>query len=429
MPVDVIVGLQWGDEGKGKIAHSLSGKYDACVRYQGGPNAGHTVTHSNHRIVLHTLPAGALTSSCLAIVGAGVFIYPPTLLQEIHTIEEHLNIELKPRLFIDHRAQLILPTHRLLDSLLENARADSPIGTTLRGIAPATADRALRIGIPAREILSPSWEKKFNTLRTLHLRIIEALQPEAREQDLYTLHQEETHWLTSIESLRHLQITCTGTLIHNLLSQNKKILAEGAQGTLLDPLWGTYPFVTSTPTTAGAVCWTLGIPSSKINKIIGVAKAYPTRVGNGPFPTECEPHIQDEIRRRGNEWGSTTGRPRRCGWPDLPALAYACLINGVTEIALTKVDVLASFPFPIKVCISYEAPAPEVLLAIKQANPQYIFLEAWEQPLNRNIHPSLHKFIKTIEQFTRTPVTLLSVGPTPQELLSPHPHTNSDSHI
>jgi adenylosuccinate synthase len=347
MKVDVILGLQWGDEGKGKIVDYLAKKYDIVARFQGGPNAGHTLIFDGKKFVLHTVPSGIFREKQINLIGNGVVLDPITFEKEIINLQ-NANVDYKDRLLVAKKAHLIIPTHRLLDAASEASKGKEKIGSTLKGIGPTYMDKAGRNGLRVGDILAPSFMEKYNTLKNKHLSLLK-MYPEVE----YDLAADEKKWFESLEVLKSLQIVDAEYYINEALDSGKRVLAEGAQGSMLDIDFGTYPYVTSSNTVTAGVCTGLGIAPSKIGEVIGITKAYCTRVGGGPFPTELDNEIGEKLRQEGHEFGSTTGRARRCGWIDLPQLRYTIMLNGVTQIVLTKIDVLNTFA-TIGVCSAYE---------------------------------------------------------------------------
>ncbi|MBX7224917.1 MAG: adenylosuccinate synthase [Chitinophagales bacterium] len=336
MKVDVILGLQWGDEGKGKIVDYLAEEYDIIARFQGGPNAGHTLVINGRKHVLHTIPSGIFRSGCLNLIGNGVVIDPTTLVKEIKALKED-GIPVEERLVIAKRANLILPTHKILDAASESAKGNSKIGSTLKGIGPTYMDKTGRNGLRIGDLLDEDFIVKYELLKNKHLSLIQIYQYDFELEDM------EKEWFAAIEEIRKLNLVESTYFINDHIKNGKKILAEGAQGTMLDIDFGTYPFVTSSNTISAAVCTGLGISPKHIGEVIGITKAYCTRVGGGPFPSELNDETGEKIRQIGHEFGATTGRPRRCGWIDIPALKYACFLNGVTAIVITKMDILQQF--------------------------------------------------------------------------------------
>ena len=334
--IDVVLGLQWGDEGKGKIVDVLTPQYDAVARFQGGPNAGHTLEFNGQKHVLNTIPSGIFHQNCINIIGNGVVIDPVTLKKEIEKIIAS-GADPKKNLYISQKAHLILPTHRLVDAASEANKGEHKIGSTLRGISPTYQDKIGRSGLRIGDILAPNFKAKYDSAVSNHKMLLD------RFNFKYDLSEHEPAFFEAIEFIKQFQIINSEYFIHDLLRKGKKILAEGAQGTLLDIDFGSYPFVTSSNTITGGVCSGLGVSPSKINKVYGIFKAYCTRVGSGPFPTEQENETGEKLRKLGFEFGATTGRARRTGWLDLPTLKYALMLNGVTDLICTKSDVLSGF--------------------------------------------------------------------------------------
>ena len=346
MSVDVLLGLQWGDEGKGKIVDFLAPKYDLVARFQGGPNAGHTLEFDGIKHVLHQIPSGIFREDKQNIIGNGVVLDPVIFMNEVSQINKKFNISLKDILSISTRAQLISPVHRLLDKVLEENKGKNKIGSTLKGIGPTYQDKIGRHGLRVGEILSDNFKEKYDKQKSYHNYFLEGHYDN-------NFSDEEKTFFECINKLKEFKIVDTEYLINKNVNRKKKVLAEGAQGTLLDIDFGSYPFVTSSNTTTAGACIGLGISPKKIDKVFGIFKAYCTRVGAGPFPTELFDDIGEKIAKNGNEFGSTTGRPRRCGWLDLPALKYSIMLNGVSDLYMMKADVLSGFS-EVKVCIGYE---------------------------------------------------------------------------
>lgn len=346
--VDVILGLQWGDEGKGKIVDYFAADYDVIARFQGGPNAGHTlyIGKENKKVVLHQIPSGVFHQNTINLIGNGVVLDPVTLKREADTVGA-FGVDLGKNLFISERTQIILPTHRALDKAAEASKGNEKIGSTLKGIGPAYMDKTGRNGLRVGDLLNRNFTTNYIKLRLKHQKLL----------DSYHFGEEISGWeeefFEAIEFLKTLNIVNGEYFINDKISEGKKVLAEGAQGSMLDIDFGTFPFVTSSNTISAGVCTGLGVAPQKIREVMGVSKAYCTRVGSGPFPTELEDATGEELRRIGNEFGATTGRPRRCGWIDLVGLQYACMLNGVTQIIMTKADVLDTFE-ELKVCTSYD---------------------------------------------------------------------------
>ncbi|WP_210518455.1 adenylosuccinate synthase [Hymenobacter terricola] len=414
MPVDVLVGLQWGDEGKGKIVDVLAPTYDAVARFQGGPNAGHTLTFDGIKHVLHQVPSGIFHPHILNIVGNGVVLDPIVFRQELQKLTDR-GVDWAKNLYVSKKAQLILPSHRALDRISEEARGGSKIGSTLKGIGPTYSDKIGRVGLRVGHILLPDFEIRYKEAVAQHaslaLHYNKALEIEALEADFFS----------AVEFLRTLQLTDTEYLLNDLLTQGKRILAEGAQGSLLDIDFGSYPYVTSSSTIAAGACTGLGIAPRHIDKVYGITKAYCTRVGSGPFPTELHDAVGEQIRQAGREFGSTTGRPRRTGWIDLPALRYAIMLNGVTELHLMKADVLDTFT-EIQACTHYRTatgestprlPDPGELTTI---TPEYVTLPGWHTDLTAitdaaQLPANLQSYLDFLERELQVPIRIVSVGP------------------
>ena len=344
--VDVILGLQWGDEGKGKIVDYFAKDYDIIARFQGGPNAGHTLYVGDKKIVLHQIPSGVFHEQTVNLIGNGVVLDPVTLRKEADKVAA-FGIDLKKNLFIAERTHLILPTHRALDKAAESSKGESKIGSTLKGIGPAYMDKTGRNGLRVGDLLHKSFTTQYIKLRLKHQKLLDNYN---FDEDISTWEEE---FFEAIEFLKSLNIVNGEYFINNRLAEGKKVLAEGAQGSMLDIDFGTFPFVTSSNTISAGVCNGLGVAPQKIKEVIGVSKAYCTRVGGGPFPTELDDETGEKLRKIGSEFGATTGRPRRCGWMDAVALKYACMLNGVTQIVMTKADVLDAFA-ELKICTSYK---------------------------------------------------------------------------
>jgi adenylosuccinate synthase len=421
MKVDVILGLQWGDEGKGKIVDVFTPHYDIIARFQGGPNAGHTIEFDGKKFVLHTIPSGIFHENTLNIIGNGVIIDPFILMKEVNKLAE-ANIHPQKNLCISRRAHLILPTHRLLDAASEAAKGSKKIGSTLKGIGPAYTDKTARCGLRIGTIEENDFISKYNQLKQSHLDLLKFYSFDFSEYriDGLLFDEYERNWFESIRQISEFRFIDSEQLINKSLDEGKSVLAEGAQGTLLDVDFGSYPFVTSSNTTSAGVCSGLGISPLRIGKIYGIFKAYCTRVGSGPFPTELFDDTGELLRKGGNEFGSTTGRPRRCGWLDLPALRYAIMLNGVTSLIMMKADVLNNFE-KIKVCTDYRS--EDTLLTgypyesgNKGIEPVYDVLDGWNTSLDRvkdfqDLPSVLSGYIKYIEKSVNLPVDIVSVGP------------------
>ena len=413
--IDLLLGLQWGDEGKGKIVDVLTKKYDIIARFQGGPNAGHTLEFDGHKHVLHTIPSGIFHDSAVNLVGNGVVIDPVVFKKELEKLTPY-KLNISNRLLISRKAHVILPTHRLLDQASEAAKGSAKIGSTLKGIGPTYMDKTGRNGIRIGDIEAPDWKEKYRALRDKHLQMIENYKV-AIDFDLDPLEQE---FFDAVETLKSLQFIDSEHYLEQQQRLGKRILAEGAQGSLLDIDFGTYPFVTSSNTTAAGACTGLGIAPNRIQKVIGIFKAYTTRVGSGPFPTELFDENGKTLGRVGNEFGATTGRARRCGWLDLVALKYAITINGVTELNMMKADVLSGFP-SIEVCTHYTYKGELIDhlpfdINSKYVEPVYETLKGWNADLTGlhsidKLPQELHDYIHYLESALEVPITIVSVGP------------------
>jgi len=411
--VDVLLGLQWGDEGKGKIVDVLTPKYDIIGRFQGGPNAGHTLEFNGIKHVLHTIPSGIFHDKKINIVGNGVVIDPVIFKKEIDALVK-MGVDVKSKLIISKRAHLILPTHRLIDAASEASKGKNKIGSTLKGIGPTYMDKTGRNGLRVGDIDNPNFKEKYDVLVEKHKQLLNFYNYQ------YNLQELEPAWFEGIELLKSLQRIESEHYINDALNGNKNILAEGAQGALLDIDFGSYPFVTSSNTICAGACTGLGIAPNKIGNVIGIFKAYCTRVGSGPFPTELEDETGEQLRKTGNEFGSTTGRPRRTGWLDLPALKYAVMVNGVTELMMMKADVLSGFE-TIKVCTHYNYKGEKINYLPYDYSPElltpvYTDLKGWNKDLTGLDNPEqmpkeLNEYIAYIERETGVPISIVSVGP------------------
>jgi len=417
MAVDVVLGLQWGDEGKGKIVDYLAENYDIVARFQGGPNAGHTIIIDDKKFVLHTIPSGVFRENITNIIGNGVVIDPITLHEEITGLLG-LGVELGRRLLVSRKAHLILPTHRLLDAASEASKGKDKIGSTLRGIGPTYMDKTGRNGLRVGDIES-DFSQKYEALKEKHLKLV-TLYPEID----FDLAAEEDKWMNSIDELRKLEKIDCEYYIHQALKSGKEILAEGAQGSMLDIDFGTYPFVTSSNTVTAGVCTGLGVAPQTIRDVTGITKAYCTRVGSGPFPTELDNEEGEKLRRVGGEFGATTGRPRRCGWIDIPQLKYTVMVNGVTKLVITKMDVLNSFG-EFYVADSYHVNGEDVKelpfnLSDSELKPNLAKIAGWGDLNGAEDYQSLpttfRDYVSYLESELGVPVSMVSVGPERNEL-------------
>lgn len=414
MGIDVLLGLQWGDEGKGKIVDYLAPKYNIVARFQGGPNAGHTLKFDGKKFVLHTIPSGIFRDELINLIGNGVVLDPITLEKEIEKLVE-VGVDYHSRLFVARKAHLILPTHRYLDAASENAKGKAKIGSTLRGIGPTYMDKTGRNSLRVGDVTSPNFLEKYETLKQKHLMLLG--QYPAIEFDL---EGEEKKWMASLQMLRSLNLVDCEYFINQALAEGKKILAEGAQGSMLDIDFGTYPFVTSSNTITAGVCTGLGVAPSTIKEVIGITKAYCTRVGSGPFPTELHDETGELLRKEGAEFGATTGRPRRCGWIDLPQLKYTIMLNGVTQLNVTKLDVLNIFDtiyaathYKINGQLTDQLPFD---LCDEEVEPVYEAFSGWQQSLPAGIEYSAlpdtaRTYLEALERYLGVPITIISVGP------------------
>lgn len=415
MAVNLLLGLQWGDEGKGKIVDVLTSNYDIIARFQGGPNAGHTLIFDGHKHVLHTIPSGIFHKNAINVVGNGVVIDPVIFQKELENLAK-FNLDFKTKLLISRKAHLILPTHRLLDAASETSKGKAKIGSTLKGIGPTYMDKTGRNGMRVGDLELEDWKEKYQALSEKHLKMIDFYGVDIQ----FDLKELETTFFKAIDKLKELTFIDSEAYLNNAIKTGKSILAEGAQGSLLDIDFGTYPFVTSSNTTAAGACTGLGVAPNKIGEVFGIFKAYTTRVGSGPFPTELFDEDGATMSRVGMEFGATTGRPRRCGWLDLVALKYAVEVNGVTQLMMMKGDVLSGFK-TLKVCTSYNYKGTEVHhlpYNIEEHNvtPIYTEVKGWKQDLTgmttiEALPKELIDYIKFIEDFVEVPVKIVSVGP------------------
>lgn len=414
MKADVLLGLQWGDEGKGKVVDVLTPDYDVIARFQGGPNAGHTLEFNQMKQVLHTIPSGIFRENKINIIGNGVVIDPIVFKKEIESLKAK-GFDISHNLYISKKAHLILPTHRLLDAASETSKGETRIGSTLKGIGPTYRDKIGREGLRVGDILH-SFEEKYSSRIENHKSLLENYFHYDYKETLAACEKE---WFEGIELLKSFRLIDSEIFINDLLNQGKSLLAEGAQGTLLDIDFGSYPYVTSSNTICAGACTGLGIAPGKIGRVLGIFKAYCTRVGSGPFPTELTDETGDLLRKAGNEYGSTTGRPRRCGWLDLVALKYSIMLNGVTEMIMMKADVLDQFD-TIKICVGYEING-EVIKDFpyelnNELRPVYIDLPGWKTNLTSISRESefpveFVNYMRFIENETGVPISIASVGP------------------
>ena len=416
MGLDLILGLQWGDEGKGKIVDVLTKNYDIIARFQGGPNAGHTLKFDGIKHVLHTIPSGIFHQGAQNLIGNGVVIDPVIFQQELQSLDK-FEIDYNQSLLISRKAHLILPTHRLIDAASEKAKGAKKIGSTLKGIGPTYMDKTGRNGIRVGDLEFPNWKKKYRDLANKHEELIRFYQVDLT----YDLQALEFDFFSAVDFIvDKLRFVDSESVIADAQAKQKKILAEGAQGSLLDIDFGTYPFVTSSNTTAAGACTGLGIAPNKIKDVFGIFKAYTTRVGSGPFPTELFDEVGERIAKVGHEFGATTGRPRRCGWLDLVALKYSVQINGVTQLMMMKGDVLSGID-NLKICTKYEYHGELIShlpfsLDKEHINPKYIEMEGWQEDITNyksydELPYQLKEYVSFIENFLEIPVGLVSVGP------------------
>jgi adenylosuccinate synthase len=420
MAVDVLLGLQWGDEGKGKIVDYLANKYDVVCRFQGGPNAGHTLYINDKKLVLHTIPSGVFRENAINVIGNGVVLDPTTFAKELDNINPIVS-DLHDRLIISEKTHLILPTHRWIDLASENAKGKQKIGSTLRGIGPCYMDKTGRNGLRVGDLFRSNFEHLYKSLKEKHLQFIKQF-PDVE----FDLKDQEENWMNSLAQLRQMQVKDITYFLNNKLNEGKSILAEGAQGTMLDVDFGTYPYVTSSNTITAGVCTGLGVAPSSINKVIGIAKAYCTRVGSGPFPSELLEETGDRLRKEGNEFGSTTGRARRCGWLDMIQLKYSIMINGVTDLCITKMDVMNNFE-TVSITDAYVMDNNETtnelpydLSAVKEVKNQDF--QGWQsniQGINsfEALPEQARNFLNAIESLSKTKISYLSYGPGRDELI------------
>ncbi len=417
MKVDVLLGLQWGDEGKGKVVDVLTPRYDVVARFQGGPNAGHTLEFEGKKYVLRSIPSGIFQHGQINIIGNGVVLDPILFAEEARALEAG-GVDLRPILRLARKAHLILPTHRLLDAASEKAKAGSKIGTTGKGIGPTYTDKVSRNGLRLGDALTPDFIERYNALRDAHLNHLKAM---GADIDTEALAATERQWMEAIDYIKTYEIVDSEYLINDLLKEGKSVLCEGAQGTMLDVDFGSYPFVTSSNTVCAGACAGLGVAPNKIGQVFGIFKAYCTRVGSGPFPTELFDETGKLIRDLGHEYGAVTGRERRCGWIDLVALRYAVMINGVTQLIMMKSDVLDGFD-TIKACVAYrdkdgnETRQLPFYLDDDDYEPVYVTLPGWKTDMTKMKEESefpaeFSEYIRFLERELDTPITIVSIGP------------------
>ena len=414
--IDLLLGLQWGDEGKGKVVDALTPHYDIVARFQGGPNAGHTIEFDGKKFVLHTIPSGIFNEKCINVIGNGVIIDAKIFKDEIDNLATS-GVDIKDRLLISNKAHLIIPTHRALDAANEKALKNNKIGSTLKGIGPTYTDKTARRGLRIGDIAAEDFKARYERLKNIHLAQIKNLDFDMNELllDKMPFDQYEEEWFKAIEFLKQFQFIESEYFINKSLDEGKRVLAEGAQGTLLDVDFGSYPFVTSSSVIAAGACSGLGVAPSKIGKVFGIFKAYCTRVGTGPFPTELFDETGEKLRKNGHEFGSTTGRPRRTGWLDLPALKYSVMLNGVTNLMMMKSDVMDDFE-EIKVATAYNYKDEQIDYlpfdaCTQTMTPVLESFKGWNQKIEKEIPQQLNEYIEFIEKYVGVPITLVSYGP------------------
>ncbi|WP_035333993.1 adenylosuccinate synthase [Dokdonia sp. PRO95] len=416
MAVDLLLGLQWGDEGKGKIVDVLTKDYDIIARFQGGPNAGHTLEFDGIKHVLHTIPSGIFHDNAMNVIGNGVVIDPVIFKKELQNLDKFEGLDYKAKMVISRKAHLILPTHRLLDAASEASKGKAKIGSTLKGIGPTYMDKTGRNGIRVGDLELADWKERYATLRDKHISMIDFYDAKID----YDLDELETEFFAAIKTLKTLQFIDSEEYLYQAQKSGKSILAEGAQGSLLDIDFGTYPYVTSSNTTAAGACTGLGVAPNQIGEVFGIFKAYTTRVGSGPFPTELFDEDGETMGRVGNEFGATTGRARRCGWLDLVALKYAVRVNGVTQLMMMKGDVLSGFK-TLKVCTAYKYKGETIEhlpYNIEPENVEVVYKEmaGWSEDLTGmttadQLPQALNEYIDYLEKELETPIKIVSVGP------------------
>lgn len=417
--VDVVLGLQWGDEGKGKVVDVLTPGYKVIARFQGGPNAGHSIVFDGGGFVLHTVPSGIFRPGTVNVIGNGVVIDPVILMDEISSIEAKAG-DITGKLLISKRAHLILPTHRMLDAASEAAKGKAKIGSTLKGIGPAYMDKTGRNGLRVGDILSPEFKSRYEALKHKHFGLLRQYKDFS-----FDISEYESKWLDAVERLKRIEFIESEIRINKYIEDDVPVLAEGAQGSMLDIDFGTYPFVTSSNTMAAGVCTGLGVAPGKVGKVMGIFKAYCTRVGSGPFPTELNDETGEALRRIGHEFGATTGRPRRCGWLDLVALKYAVVMSGVNELIMMKSDVMNDFA-SIKVCTAYKVGDKTVdyfpYEAGDEVTPVYSEFPGWKSDIcgvrvYEDFPEEFKSYVRFIEEQTGCPIRIISVGPDRSEIV------------
>ena len=414
--LDLLLGLQWGDEGKGKVVDVLTPNYDIVCRFQGGPNAGHTIKFDGKKFVLHTIPSGIFNDKCINVIGNGAIVDAKIFKDEVDGLTA-AGVDVVDNLLISSRTHLIVPTHRVLDAANEKALGKMKIGSTLKGIGPTYTDKTARRGLRVGDIMSPDFRNRYENLKARHLQEIRNLDFDINTLTLdgMTFDEYEKVWLDAMEFMKKFQVVESEYYINQALDEGKRILAEGAQGSMLDVDFGSYPFVTSSSTMAAGVCSGLGVAPSRVGKVFGIFKAYCTRVGTGPFPTELFDEMGEQLRRNGHEFGATTGRPRRTGWLDIPALKYACMMSGVTDLMMMKSDVMNDLK-EIKVCVGYEYNGKVIDYlpfdaCTETMKPVYETLPGWNCEIGGNIPEKLEGYIGYIERKVGVPVKFVSYSP------------------
>lgn len=414
--LDLLLGLQWGDEGKGKVVDALTPNYDIVCRFQGGPNAGHTIKFDGKKFVLHTIPSGIFNDKCINVIGNGAIVDAKIFKDEVDGLTA-AGVDVMGRLLVSSRTHLIVPTHRALDAANEKALGKMKIGSTLKGIGPTYTDKTARRGLRVGDIMSPNFRNRYENLKARHLQEIKNLDFDINTLTLdgMSFDEYEKVWFDAIDFMKKFKVVESEYYINQALDEGKKILAEGAQGSMLDVDFGSYPFVTSSSTMAAGVCSGLGVAPSRVGKVFGIFKAYCTRVGTGPFPTELFDETGEQLRKNGGEFGATTGRPRRTGWLDIPALKYACMLSGVTDLMMMKSDVMNDIK-EIKVCVGYEYDGKVIDYlpfdaCTETMKPVYETLPGWNCEIDGNIPGKLEEYIKYIEKKVGVPVRLVSYSP------------------